>query len=532
MRQRRGGRTIVTIAVAGVSIALLAAAWLVLAPPQLGGRTTYVTTVGESMEPGISSGDLVLVRPASSYEVGDVAAYRSQELGAVVLHRIVGVGEDGFEMQGDANSWLDPEHPTEADMLGTQFIRVPWLGGWLAHLRTPGGLALLAGLVGAGVGASALRRRRRPSTTEDGSRRAATGEPRRPRPRVPARPAVRVLGVVAVALVALAVFTVVRPTTVVAGRAVTYDQLGDFTYTAEAPEGGPVYDADGIDTGDPVYLRLSQIVDMSFAYRFETAATATVNGTIGLSVVVSDQDGWSRSFALAEPTAFEGAVAGAAGTLDLGELSELVAEVQRLTRVEREGYEVRVIADVQAEADVEGERVQLSFTPALPFVLDERELQLAPEDETLDNLLHPASGGMVELQDVQDNDIVIAGVRIGPQPARIAAAGAAIAAIVALVLVTGLVGRSRRRAEHEQIEATYGRMLVSIEGGASTLLTHAVDVDSMETLALLAAHYDQVILHEERGGQHTYFFRDGGIAYRYDASHGSERPRTDAPIGP
>ena len=55
---------------------LLAAAWLFL-PSALGGGTTYVSTHGISMQPRFSTGDLAVLRPADSYDVGDVIAYLS-----------------------------------------------------------------------------------------------------------------------------------------------------------------------------------------------------------------------------------------------------------------------------------------------------------------------------------------------------------------------------------------------------------------------------------------------------------------------
>ena len=56
-------------------VVLAVAAWLLLAPTQIGGETSYVTTSGISMEPRFHTGDLALVRPAASYKVGDIVAH-------------------------------------------------------------------------------------------------------------------------------------------------------------------------------------------------------------------------------------------------------------------------------------------------------------------------------------------------------------------------------------------------------------------------------------------------------------------------
>ena len=208
----------------------------------------------------------------------------------------------------------------------------------------------------------------------------------------------------------------------------------------------------------------------------------------------------------------------------------MIADLKHLTRVERQGYGVALVADVRAKATVGGRTTELTFAPELPFVLDERELQLAPLDQSVEALVHPVSGGLVQVRALARNDLVLFGVRLSPVQVR-ASTGAALALVLLALLAAAIVAmRSRTRAEHERIEATYGRMLVSVEGGASSLLAQAVDVDSMETLALLAAHYDQVILHEEHLGDHIYFFRDGGIAYRYRSPSVAPLAKTDAPV--
>jgi signal peptidase I len=58
-----------------LSLALLAVGWWLLGPVQLGGPTGFAIVNGNSMEPRLERGDLVLVRKRSSYDVGDVVLY-------------------------------------------------------------------------------------------------------------------------------------------------------------------------------------------------------------------------------------------------------------------------------------------------------------------------------------------------------------------------------------------------------------------------------------------------------------------------
>src|SRR5262245_49045395 len=84
------------------------AAWLLLAPTQIGGETRYVTTSGVSMAPRFHSGDLAVVRPADDYKVGQIVAYRSAQLRTVVLHRIIAIKGDRYVFKGDNNDFIDP----------------------------------------------------------------------------------------------------------------------------------------------------------------------------------------------------------------------------------------------------------------------------------------------------------------------------------------------------------------------------------------------------------------------------------------
>ena len=63
------------------------------------------------MEPGYHTGDLVLVRKAQTYQVGDVVTYRDAEMGSYVIHRIIGIEQGLFVLKGDNNSWIDPFIP-------------------------------------------------------------------------------------------------------------------------------------------------------------------------------------------------------------------------------------------------------------------------------------------------------------------------------------------------------------------------------------------------------------------------------------
>lgn len=165
-----------TVLAAGVASALIR-----LAGPQwLGGPTAAVIVVGESMEPALHAGDLVIVRRSSSYQAGDVIAYRVPIDGdgrqANVIHRVTGGdGEAGYVTRGDNRDTVDAWRPTPAEVIGERWFHVPWAGTAVYAMRSALGLAAVMALATFATVVGWQPRRRRGSIRLPG----------RPRPVVP-----------------------------------------------------------------------------------------------------------------------------------------------------------------------------------------------------------------------------------------------------------------------------------------------------------------------------------------------------------
>lgn len=148
-------------------VGLLLAGWWFLAPPALGGQTTYIVT-GASMS-DYGPGGLVLVRPGAAYAVGDVVAHRNAE-GRPTLGRIVDAADDRFLVRGDASPLTDASRPTTEAVLGTPWLHLPHGAEVLALLMTPLGFGasmvlLVAVALGIGrIGTAPPRPVRRPVT--------------------------------------------------------------------------------------------------------------------------------------------------------------------------------------------------------------------------------------------------------------------------------------------------------------------------------------------------------------------------------
>jgi len=223
----------------------LGAGWLMLAPSSLGGQLSFVTTHGTSMQPTFHTGDLaVVVRGDGDYETGEIVAYRSRSLG-VVLHRIVAERGDRYVTRGDNNTWLDAEHPTAEDVLGSLLLRIPAAGHLIQATRTP--LFWTVVIAAIALTASATKRTRRKKkplmTTPDraGARRRETI----------ARTAA---GAAAIAAV-LSVAGFLVPVTSTAAAAPAGGGAMTWHYTASAPV-SVTYPDGRLTTGEPIFLRL------------------------------------------------------------------------------------------------------------------------------------------------------------------------------------------------------------------------------------------------------------------------------------
>jgi signal peptidase I len=136
-----------------VAAILAFAGWFVALRPQvLGGPASWILVAGESMEPNIHAGSLVIVVSRPAYDVGDVVAYRVPEgnpgAGDNVIHRITGgTADTGYVVRGDNASGPDMWRPRRSDVVGAAWLVVSDAVPVLLFLRSP----ILVASVAAGL---------------------------------------------------------------------------------------------------------------------------------------------------------------------------------------------------------------------------------------------------------------------------------------------------------------------------------------------------------------------------------------------
>ena len=502
---------ILRIACAGVALAACAAAWTLLAPPRLGGSTSYAVVHGVSMEPRLHEGDLVLTHRAASYRVGEIVAYQNRDLGTTVLHRIVGIRGGRYVLEGDANAFVDSYRPRPSEVLGRKWIRVPAAGRAVVWLRVPRHagvtVALLALLVLSG-GASGAARRRRVETPEPPRRSepapAAAGEA--------VRTALSACALAALAFGLLGALAFTRPATRSAIDDGLYTHRGRFSYEAAAPGGSFVYGRPAAQTGQPIFLRLARRATFSFDYRLETRARHSVSGSGELVARLQGADGWSRTFPLERPTTFDGDSVRLQGALDLHRLQTLVDRVGETTGVSNATFTLTIAPRVTIGGKIGGQELRSSFAPPLHFALNQVELQLqsvASTGKSADSL-HPVQGGAGTR--VEPRTISLLGLHLRVVTARRAAVGGLVASLLALLALGSLL-LPRGGGEAARIGARYGSLLLPVKAAPS--LRDVVDVVSMESLAGLAEHHDRPILHVTQPGSDEYVVVIDEIGYRY-----------------
>lgn len=143
---RRRGFRLKHVLVLSLTCSLVVVWALFFRPQMFGGPISNIAVSGNSMLPTFESGDFLIVKREDSYVVGDIVVYSipADQVGAGrrVVHRIVGGDENGFELKGDNNANVDPWRPTQDQIIGQEWFRIPSLARLLSYLRNPAILAI------------------------------------------------------------------------------------------------------------------------------------------------------------------------------------------------------------------------------------------------------------------------------------------------------------------------------------------------------------------------------------------------------
>lgn len=133
--------TILMAVLSGVCFGVSASTYLLTNGYLTGGYRAYIVQSG-SMEPAIPVGAVVIIKPSSTYNAGDVITY-SQNGKNNVTHRIVETKDGSFITKGDANEEADSVEVLADNIVGKSFLVLPYVGYLADFVKTPKGFVIL-----------------------------------------------------------------------------------------------------------------------------------------------------------------------------------------------------------------------------------------------------------------------------------------------------------------------------------------------------------------------------------------------------
>jgi signal peptidase I len=522
--------------VAGIiGAALFAGLWLVFAPSQLGGSATYSITEGVSMEPLLHKDNLALVRPQSTYKVGDVVLYQSPTLHRPVLHRIIVIQNGHYFFKGDNNGFVDPGYATRSELTGKLWLHVPYVGGVLGWIGTPshaaalGGLTVLILLLG---GASTTRRR--------GKRRVGpviapqkAFEPTATRARYLTPMTRASLGsVTALALLGLVLTAAAfaAPSSRPKDIPDSYQQTGAFSYSAHTAPSS-TYPTGVAVTGQPLFARLVRSVHVGFSYRFVSKLPHHIRGTIEFkALVLARSSTWTSLFPIEKKRPFSGDTARVGGTISLVATYAFFNQLSAAAGTPGAEYSVDLQPVVHIVGTVGGKPINMKFEPALPFDVTPTvvRLDVAPVVAPPGATYAPPTA---EAQVGSSLRPVLVGTLPGRGPNYLTAvryhfpvsylrlAGPLLLLLAALVALfhEKLVRRDAARPVEELIAADLGCFVAPVDALVTAEGAVTMEMSDFRSLARLARYLERPILEETDDGGRTYVVEDDARVYRFRA---------------
>lgn len=494
--------------------------WITIAPSQLGGFVTYVLIRGNSMEPGFRAGDLVLVREAPVYMEGDAIVYHNAEMGSLVFHRVVGMELDRYVLKGDNNSWLDSYLPAQNEIVGKLWMRIPKLGTVVEWVRIPLHLAILVSILGGVVVFDLFQK---PSPQKKGNR------PSFQPAGLAAETALYISAALVVCFLAAGVYAFTRPLNRPAEN-IPYQQDGHYYYSATGTPG--VYDTDTVRSGEPVFPKLTCFLNIGYTYNFSGNGVQSIGGTQKMYArIMDEQSGWFRTIPLNSETVFTGTSYFTLATLDLCQVEALVNIVEQEAGLYQLVYRLEIIADTTVTADMKGNVITDSFSPALVFRYDKVHFYLA-ENKPGTNPLRASKAGLAGNATSLPNTISIFGAALPVWIARFFSLLGFSASLIGAVYSGVKVYRTASQSPDALIRLKYGSLLMDVAEQTPMPSGGVVDIASMDDLARLADRHGTMILHMQRNFLHYYFVQSNGATYRYVISTGRADVTQSQPSAP
>jgi signal peptidase I len=531
-------------------ITLLVAVWINFAPVQAGGQASYVIVAGQSMEPGMHLGDLVIVHEAANYQTGDVVAYQNADIDRYVIHRIVDVKRGRYRLKGDNNSWIDSYEPTNHEVLGKLWVHLPRIGIYMQKLREPIFMALFAGLIGSmAAGTLFVSKQREKNIMEENSNKTELNLRKRlatfvqnisfgklkekltskrsndfeplPAKQDPEqdnsqrRNMIETvffgLAIVAFLSLMLGILSFTRPANRIVSDDVNYQHLGFFSYSAPAPAG--VYDSTTIRSGEPIFPTLTCSVTITFNYTLVAASTENIAGSYQLTAFLTHpQSGWQRTLPLQERAPFSGTAFNTQAELNLCEIVRLVESVEEITAARQGTYLLSISPQAQITGLVEGRSLETEFEPELSFQYDRTQFYLVSQGEDAVPL-NPSELHFLHAEKQVPNTLSLFGIELKVPVLRTITVIGLVLSLSGLAVLGFQVERISRNDRQTFVRMKYDPLVIDVEEGGLRKTNQIIQVNSIDDLAKLAEKHNSMILHETQDDVDTYLVHLNGFSY-------------------
>ena len=508
-RSREWQRTLLSAALLIMTLVV----WLLFAPVQFGGTASYVILSGNSMSPKFSLGDLVIVKEANIYRIGDAVAYEHPTI-HYIFHRIIAINPDGsFQLQGDHNDWVDSFNPTQDQIVGKLWLHIPNAGKSLETLRSPWGFAILILVFILLIYFSAFPakgKQKRGAMSSSSNQNAGEN--------------LFVLAALLLGTMVLGIVAFRQPTHSEVSTPLAYEQQAAFRYTANVPSG--IYDSTQVAPGEPIFRRLNGSFTVDMDYLFITTHPNNVGGSYRLLARVSDGSGWKRTIELAPAGTFTGNVFTTSGTLMLDDIQAFIDALETETGVQRGRYTLSVFSEIETVGLLDGLPLSSHFSPSIEFEISQLEVVLR---DTGGDVLHPVFEDALMRQDVVANTINIFGGQLPVSAARVIALGVGLPSLFLLFSLLLSIYHSSQESELARLRLWYGSRL--IEARDTNLLTrpNQIEIASLDDLANLAEQDQRTILYLADGERRHLFVQMPEQLYHYEINEQDSSSALAAP---
>lgn len=119
--------------------------------PSFFGTSTLIVTTG-SMSGTIEDGDMIIVKRADEYKVGDIITFIQAGDSVPTTHRIIRITDGRFYTKGDANNAEDTRPLDKSEIVGKVTGTIPRVGLFFRWLKDDFGWIYLVAIVGVIVG--------------------------------------------------------------------------------------------------------------------------------------------------------------------------------------------------------------------------------------------------------------------------------------------------------------------------------------------------------------------------------------------